>query len=216
MKNLNIKDKFKIMLGTGALAFSLITTGCSSQSHNANTDVIPETSIEQTITPSESAVTESSQANNQQEESFDNFESEKENLDSLIYTDNFELVDEVWSEYFIDAIDFIFYDKEYKDTKFSELNPEAQQKVIENIKSMADTMNELFPDWKDDLKDIKDASIDFYYGALDEIKDLIGEEKYDKIKEFKDGIKEEAKKLGGAIKDKADKWYQEYKANHSK
>lgn len=230
MKNLNIKDKFKIMLGTGVLSFSLIITGCSSKSHNANTDVIPETSIEQTIntdvipetsleqttTPSESAVTESSQANNQQEENFDNFESEKENLDSLIYTDNFELVDEVWSEYFIDAIDFIFYDKEYKDTKFSELNPEAQQKVIENIKSMGNTMNKLFPNWKDNLKDIKGAAIDFYYGALDEIEDLIGEEKYDKITDFKNGIKEEAKELGGALKDKVEEWYQEYKANHSK
>lgn len=204
MKNLKINNKLKIILGTGIVTFSLITTGCSSKSH---------TITEQTMTPTESQNIESSETNDK-ENSFDNFETEKNTLDSLIYTENFELVDAVWHEYFIDAIDFIFYDKEYKDTKFSELNPEAQLKVIENIRSMGNTMNELFPNWKDDLNDIKGATIDFYYVALDEIKNFIGEDNYNAIKELKDGLKAGLKDLGDGLINKAEEWYQEYKENH--
>ena len=141
-------------------------------------------------------------------------ESEKEEIDSLLYTENFEKAKEVWNDYFIDAVDFIFYDKEYKDTKFSELNPEAQQKCIDTINELGNKMNEIFPNWQEDLGNIKDSTAEAYYNILANIKNLIGEDNYNNIKDLKDGLKSGASQIGNSIKDAANNWYQGYKSRN--
>ena len=125
MKNIEIKKTLKRLIAMGALSFVLVTTGCSNKENNAEPTKEITTEVENN--------NEQEATDNTNEETFDNFASEREEIDSLIYTENFEKVDEVWGDYFIDAIDFIFYGKEYKDTKFADLNPEAQAKCIEEL-----------------------------------------------------------------------------------
>ena len=125
MKNIEIKKTLKRLIAMGALSFVLVTTGCSNKENNAEPTKEVTTEVENN--------NEQEATDNTNEETFDNFASEREEIDSLIYTENFEKVDEVWGDYFIDAIDFIFYGKEYKDTKFADLNPEAQAKCIEEL-----------------------------------------------------------------------------------
>ena len=215
--NIDIKKYLKKLIAMGALSFVLVTTGCSSKENNAEptneitTEVENNNEQENTTNDNDTQETEN---NNTEETTEDSeivkyFEDKNEEINNLIYTENFEKADEVWGDYFIDAIDFIFYDKEYKDTKFADLNPEAQQKCIDELKEVENKINKINPNWKEDLGNIKDSTAEAYSNLLDIIEKLIGTDNYNKIKNIKDSIKD-------SIIDSASDWYQGYKSNHQK
>ncbi len=215
--NIDIKKYLKKLIAMGALSFALVTTGCSSKENNAEptneitTEVENNNEQENTTNDNDTQETEN---NNTEETTEDSeivkyFEDKNEEINNLIYTENFEKADEVWGDYFIDAIDFIFYDKEYKDTKFADLNPEAQQKCIDELKEVENKINKINPNWKEDLGNIKDSTAEAYSNLLDIIEKLIGTDNYNKIKNIKDSIKD-------SIIDSASDWYQGYKSNHQK
>ena len=215
--NIDIKKYLKKLIAMGALSFALVTTGCSSKENNAEptneitTEVENNNEQENTTNDNDTQETEN---NNTEETTEDSeivkyFEDKNEEINNLIYTENFEKADEVWGDYFIDAIDFIFYDKEYKDTKFADLNPEAQQKCIDELKEVENKINKINPNWKEDLGNIKDSTAEAYSNLLDIIEELIGTDNYNKIKNIKDNIKNN-------LIDSANDWYQGYKSNHQK
>lgn len=219
--NVDIKKYLKKLIAMGALSFVLVTTGCSSKENNAEpenevtTEV--ENSNEQENTTNDNDVQETennSEDTNNEEATEDNaivkyFEDKNEEMDNLIYTDNIEAADEFWSEYFIDAVDIIFYDKEYEGSSFSELDPEAQQKCIDELQEVENKMNKINPNWKDDLGNIKDSTAEAYSNLLDIIEELIGTDNYNKIKNSKDNFLD-------SLKDSANDWYQGYKSSHQK
>ena len=202
MKNLKIKKAFYRIIAIGLTSFVLITTGCSSKTNEKETKTTTETTT--------SIENNNDNDNETTNEEFDCFETE---TNSIIYTENFELVDEIWGDYFIDAVDFIFYGKEYKDTKFADLNPEAQQKCIEEIKKARDKIEELNPNWEEDLKETKGSIVETYYNLLDNIENLIGTENYENIGNTIEDINEGLNNIGNSIKDNASDWYQGYKNN---
>ena len=206
MKNIEIKKTLKRLITMGALSFVLVTTGCSNKENNAETTNEVTTEVE---TNNEQEATD-----NTNEETFDNFASEREEIDSLIYTENFEKVDEVWGDYFIDAIDFIFYGKEYKDTKFADLNPEAQAKCIEELINTKNKIESINPNWQEDIENIKGSAIEAYYNILEKIEQLIGTENYNNIGDLINSGKDGLKNIGNDIGDTVDHIYQEYKSNH--
>lgn len=198
MKNLKIKKALYTITALGLTSFALLTTGCSSKENNA--------------TVSNDTNTIENKEDNK--EIFDNFESEKNEINELIYTGNFELAKEVWSEYFIDAIDMIFYDKEYKDTKWNDLAPNAKQEIINNLSEIDASITEIYPEYKEDWEKTKGLATDIYFEGLNKIKDLIGEDNYNAVKEIKDNIKSRASEVGNNIKNKANEWYQEFKTRN--
>ena len=206
MKNIEIKKTLKRLIAIGALSFVLVTTGCSNKENNAETTNEVTTEVENN--------NEQEATNNTNEETFDNFASEREEIDSLIYTENFEKVDEVWGDYFIDAIDFIFYGKEYKDTKFADLNPEAQAKCIEEFINTKNKIESINPNWQEDIENIKCSTIEAYYNILEKIEQLIGTENYNNIGDLINSGKDGLKNIGNDIGDTVDHIYQEYKSNH--
>ena len=206
MKNIEIKKTLKRLIAMGALSFVLVTTGCSNKENNAETTNEVTTEVENN--------NEQEATNNTNEETFDNFASEREEIDSLIYTENFEKVDEVWGDYFIDAIDFIFYGKEFKDTKFADLNPEAQAKCIEEFINTKNKIESINPNWQEDIENIKGSTIEAYYNILEKIEQLIGTENYNNIGDLINSGKDGLKNIGNDIGDTADHIYQEYKSNH--
>ena len=206
MKNIEIKKTLKRLIAMGALSFVLVTTGCSNKENNAETTNEVTTEVENN--------NEQEATNNTNEETFDNFASEREEIDSLIYTENFEKVDEVWGDYFIDAIDFIFYGKEYKDTKFADLNPEAQAKCIEEFINTKNKIESINPNWQEDIENIKGSTIEAYYNILEKIEQLIGTENYNNIGDLINNGKDGLKNIGNDIGDTVDHIYQEYKSNH--
>ena len=224
--NVDIKKYLKKLIAMGALSFVLVTTGCSSKENNAEpenevtTEV--ENSNEQENTTNDNDVQETennSKDTNNEEATEDNaivkyFEDKNEEMDNLIYTDNIKAADEFWSEYFIDAVDIIFYDKEYEGSSFSELDPEAQQKCIDELQEVENKMNKINPNWKDDLGNIKDSTAEAYSNLLDSIEELIGTDNYNKIKDFKDSLKDSLSDIGNSLKDSANNWYQGYKSKN--
>lgn len=214
MEKIKINKNLYKILAAGITSFVLLTNGCSSKSNEATPSNEVTTEVENNNEQEPTTNEETKKDTTTNEEEFDNFQSEKEEIDSLLYTENFEKAKEVWNNYFIDAIDFIFYDKEYKDTKFSELNPEAQQKCIDTINELGNKMNEIFPNWQEDLGNIKDSTAGAYYNILANIKNLIGEDNYNNIKDLKDTLKSSASQIGNSIKDAANNWYQGYKSRN--
>lgn len=205
MKNIEIKKTLKRLIAMGALSFVLVTTGCSNKENNAETTNEVTTEVENN--------NEQEATDNTNEETFDNFASEREEIDSLIYTENFEKVDEVWGDYFIDAIDFIFYGKEYKDTKFADLNPEAQTKCIEELINTKNKIESINPNWQEDIENIKGSAIEAYYNILEKIEQLIGTENYNNIGDLINSGKDGLKNIGNDIGDSLNNWYQGYKNN---
>lgn len=198
MSNLEIRKKITRIIATG-LTVILLATGCSSKENNAE----PLTNDTTTTMEDNQDVTN---------EEFDYFQSEAEEVNNIIYTEGIEKASEVWKEYFIDAVDFIFYDKEYKNTKFSELNKDAQEKTIETINEMSSKITELNPNWQEDKENIKGIAISTYYNILANFKDLVGEDAYNDLKRIKDNIKNGAIDIGNIIKDNAKEWYENYKS----
>ena len=70
-----------------------------------------------------------------------------------------------------------------------------------------DTIN---PNWKDDLTNIKDSTVEAYDKLLNSIEGLIGTDNYNEIKEGLDGLSD----IGNSLKDSANNLYQGYKNNH--
>ena len=206
MKKIDIKKALKRLIAMGALSFVLVTTGCSSKENNAEPTNEVTTEIENN--------NEQDNVENKNEEQFDNFTSEREEIDSLIYTENFEKAEEVWEDYFVDAIDFIFYGKEYKDTKFADLNPEAQAKCVEELINTKNKIESINPNWKEDLKSIKGSAIEAYYDILEKIEQLIGTENYNNIGDLINSGIDGLKNIGNDVGDSLNNWYQGYKNNH--
>ena len=204
--NMEIKKALKRLIALGSLSFVLVTTGCSSKENNIESTNEITTEVENN--------NEQDNVENKNEEQFDNFASEREEIDSLIYTENFEKADEIWGDYFVDAIDFIFYGKEYKETKFADLNPEAQAKCIEEFINTKNKIESINPNWKEDLESIKGGAKEAYYDILEKIEQLIGTENYNNIGDLINSGIDGLKNIGNDVGDSLNNWYQGYKNNH--
>ena len=203
--NMEIKKALKRLIAMGALSFVLVTTGCSNKENNAEPTNEVTTEVENN--------NEKENTSNTNEETFDNFANERVEIDSLIYTENFEKAEEVWGDYFVDAIDFIFYGKEYKDTKFADLNPEAQAKCIEELINTKNKIESINPNWKEDLENIKGSAKEAYYDILEKIEQLIGTENYNNIEDLINSGIDGLKNIGNDVGDSLNNWYQGYKNN---
>ena len=213
--NVDIKKYLKKLIAMGALSFVLVTTGCSSKENNAEPEnevtAEVENNNEQENTTNDNDVQETENSN-EDNEMVKYFENKNKEIDNLIYTENFEKANEIWGDYFIDAIDFIFYDKEYKDTKFANLNPEAQAKCIDELINTKNKIESINPNWKEDMENIKGSIIEAYYKLLSAIESLIGTESYDNIGDLIDSISN----IGNNIGDSLNNLYQGYKSSHQK
>ena len=205
MNNLKIRKRITKIITTG-LTVILLATGCSSKENDAE----PVTN-DTTTTMEDNSTNNQDVANeNTTNEQFDNFASQREEIDSLIYTENFELLNQVYGDYLVDAIDFIRGEKTYQETKFSDLNPEAQNQVIKELINTTNKVESKYPNIKEDLANIKGTTVEAYYNVLKEIEDLIGTENYNNIGELINSIIEGEKNIGNEMADTI----QEYIRNH--
>ena len=213
MKNLKIK-KALIPIITSLV---LVTTGCS----NKTNEVIEDNTINQTTENNTNTTNEVE--NNETQETFDNFATEKNEISDLINKKNFEEAKEKGKELFINGVDFIFYDKEYKGITFDDLKEEAKEETLNNLNIIDGWIMQLDPDYKETLQEKYKVVADFvnekYLYVLDKIKEYLGEENYAAITDIKNKLKNDlsnfGNNLGDNIKDKATEWYQNFK-NDSK
>ncbi len=213
MKNLKI-NKALIPIITSLV---LVTTGCS----NKTNEVIEDNTINQTTENNTSTTNEVE--NNEVQETFDNFTTEKNEISDLINKKNFEEAKEKGKEFFINGVDFIFYDKEYKGITFDDLKEEAKEETLNNLNIIDGWIMQLEPDYKETLQEKYKVVADFvnekYLYVLDKIKEYLGEENYNAITDIKNKLKNDLSNFGNNlsdnIKNKANEWYENFK-NDSK
>lgn len=213
MKNLKIK-KALIPIITSLV---LVTTGCS----NKTNEVIEDNTITETTENNTSTTNEVE--NNEVQETFDNFTTEKNEISDLINKKNFEEAKEKGKEFFINGVDFIFYDKEYKGITFDDLKEEAKEETLNNLNIIDGWIMQLDPDYKETLQEKYKVVADFvnekYLYVLDKIKEYLGEENYNAITDIKNKLKNDLSNFGNNlsdnIKNKANEWYENFK-NDSK
>ena len=205
MNNLKIRKRITKIIATG-LTVILLATGCSSKENDAEPVTNDTTTTMEDNNTNNQDVTNENTTNEQ----FDNFASQREEIDSLIYTENFELLNQVYGDYLVDAIDFIRGEKTYQETKFSDLNPEAQNQVIKELINTTNKVESKYPNIKEDLATIKGTTVEAYYNVLKEIEDLIGTENYNNIGELINSIIDGGKNIGNEMADTI----QEYIRNH--
>lgn len=225
MKNLNIR-KILLPIATSLVLMSSACTSTNEETKTVETSIEESMEIEtevQTETQKEPTIeTDMLEESTNQKESFDNFATEKEEISTLISEEDLAQAKEKGTEFFITAVDFIFYDAEYKNVTFDELTDEAKKETYDNLCIIDGWIMNIAPDYKENLGEkwqlVKDFTSEKYYFVLDKIKEYIGEENYNAVKEFKDNAKTTIKDGWGntkeKVKTKADDWYQQFKNDH--
>lgn len=135
---------------------------------------------------------------------------------------------------FITLTDFIFYDGTIKGKTFKELSYEAQTKILELYEKLDTKIENVFPNYKEDIKDTSTKTYSKVKEKAQELKETIksiyiervGEDTYQKemdiIKNTKDkvvekttpvisDVKDKAKDTYTKTKDKLDEWYKNFK-----
>ena len=135
---------------------------------------------------------------------------------------------------FITLTDFIFYDGTIKGKTFKELSYEAQTKILELYEKLDTKIENVFPNYKEDIKDTSTKTYSKVKEKAQELKETIkniyiervGEDTYQKemdiIKKTKDkvvekttpvisDVKDKAKDTYTKTKDKLDEWYKNFK-----
>ena len=128
--------------------------------------------------------------------------------------------------YFIYCVDFLFYDGEINGVKFSDLSDSAKQQLLIDIANIDNLISSRYPNYKETIGSgvgsaydkasliISDGSHDLN----DFSREKLGEENYNKIKEYKDLFVEQAfydwdnfVDIMGTGKQKVKSWYENYK-----
>lgn len=131
------------------------------------------------------------------DEILDHFEELGEEVKSKFNLDTFL---QTSKEYFVYCVDFLFYDKEINNIKFSDLTDRAKQQLLSDIVTIDELICSKFPNYKET---ISEGSKEIYQKAIELIrkgsknikefsKDKLGDENYEKLKEFQKLFKETA------------------------
>lgn len=219
-KRLVIYRPLSILLATCCVNFSLvgcdITTVKDDENISSRVDTEPDKDKDtDNINIILDDNTSSGDTSNIEQEEFDYFASDKEEIRKLIVEKKFEEVKAKGKEVFVKGVDFIFYDQEISGISFSELTEEGKRVTLENLHLIDANIECLVPGYKDTLKEqyvVAGQFIDTtYLNVLDKIKDYLGEDNYQALTDIKNQIKDDIKEQ----KDKGvtfiKKWYEDFR-----
>lgn len=143
------------------------------------------------------------------------FKEEKELIKKYINEEKYELAKKKAKDYFITCVDFIFYDKEIKGVKWNDLEESAKKEVYNSFSEVDYLISLKYPDYKDNISDkyevVKKYTNKAYYKSIDVIRELIGNESFDKLNDSKNKVISVTKETTNKTKVKIKKWYQNYK-----
>ena len=206
MKN----NKRKLLL-TYLLLSSISLSACKSQNKEIINDVTvtttteintTEMTTEYTTENTENISTDTTESTSVDEQILNIINSDKEVIEYYVSTEDIENVKKYGKEFFIKMVDFIFYDTEINGVKFNDLKEETKQEIYDTFCNIDALIMMVAPDYKENIGEkyeiVKDFTTNIYYTSLDKIKEAIGEEDYNKIKEIKDSTKE---KISDGIED---------------
>ena len=186
---------------TSEITTEIITTEASTQmteeittTENTTEEKTTENTTEEKTTENttEEMTTEevTTESKSVDDEIIDNINDDKNKIELYVTKEDYENVKKYGREFFIKMVDFIFYDKDINGIKFSELKEETKEDVYNTFCDIDALIMTFSPDYKENIGEkyevVKDFTSKTYYNALDKIREAIGDEKYDKVKEIKD------------------------------
>ena len=235
------KNKRKMIIAYLSLASTLLAGCSSSNNISQNTteyinekttreatteirttEASTETTEELTTTEASTQMTEemtteevTTETNSIDEQIIDNINDDKNKIELYVTKEDYENVKKYGREFFIKMVDFIFYDKDINGIKFSELKDETKEDVYDTFCDIDALIMTFSPDYKENIGEkyevVKDFTRKTYYSALDKIREAIGDEKYDKVKEIKDNTKENIKDGASDAKEYIKKKYENWR-----
>ena len=125
--------------------------------------------------------------------------------------------------YFIYCVDFLFYDGEINGIRFNDMTDSAKEQLLRDISTIDSLICSKYPNYKDDIKEgygnaYNKASEVIRVGSenINEFsRDKLGEENYNKLKEYKDlfvdtafGDWDDFVDILGKGKQKVEDWYE--------
>lgn len=152
------------------------------------------------------------------------FDNAKEEVKSYFENDNWQDIKKKGKEYIVTGIDFIFFDEPINGIYFDDLTEDGKEAVMSAINSTIDYIYNLNPELFDTLDEKYQTAKSFinekYLDALDKIREYLGDENYEALKDIKSRLKESASsyadKIGSEINDlglSLKKKYQNWKNN---
>lgn len=244
MKNFKFSTKVLALAMTGMILIS----GCSNNVLNDSVSTEKNNQkIESTI-PSETTTSQITTTTDNKEESIIDFDTEnqkensndnivleevknlKDDIEKILKSETVTDFKEECKDVFVTLVDFIFYDGEIKGITFDELSDEAKQELLKEVTIIDNLIMKAFPNYKEEISNTASSA----YNKASELikkgsenikdfaKDKLGEENYNKIKDFKDKIKDsagevwedtknDASDLYDKAKDKIKNWYENFR-----
>lgn len=146
---------------------------------------------------------------------FDYFETEKELIKKYINKKNYELAKKKGREYFINSVDFIFFDKEINGVTWDSLSDSAKQEVFFSFIEIDQLIMKIDPDYKETIGDKYKLFVNYvspkYLNMVDTIKEAIGDKVYYQLKKKKEKMFCDASELKDKSKVKIKNCYIDYK-----
>ncbi len=219
MKNIKIYPSILI-----ATTLALTLSGCTPKPNEVKKE---ETTLEIETTTTNLWEEESSTLSQQQEqteatsstketdsqelETFDNFNSEVKELQDYQEQEQLDQFKSRSKEIFVNGVDFLFEDKEYKGITFDELKDKAKEQTLDNLQIIGSWVEKIDPNYEQQLTTIKDFARKAKDKGFAIAKDILGEDTYHAIGNTKEKIIEKSQEATGKVKEKINDWYQNFK-----
>lgn len=203
----------------------MTTSNAIKNTSNNNTSGSNErqTSNEEAVSPKtdskqEKTVVQSNAVTISKDEEIKNyFNNLKDDVQKYVNEDNLEKVKDKLDQAFITMVDFIFYNREIKGTTFSDLSDTTKKEILDTAKNIDNIIIKKYPNYKVTIKGKAETVRSFLGEKLDNSKDLIknkiGEEKYDEIKNEYEDVKDKASEVKDKTLSKIKNWYENKRDN---
>lgn len=216
MIKVKINKKYLAVLLSTGVVFSLSACCDEKDKNSTNLEgIVYENSSESEAFNLDSPIISNDDISSKEEE-FDYFSSSLGEAEVMIEEENFDLLKNKVKEVFITGVDFIFFDKEIKGVKFSELTEEGKEITISNLSYLGDMVQEVIPGWREELSDkyrvASDFVSDIYLSSLDKIRNYLGDENYEALGNIKDQILGDIHGAYDNAKEHVKSWYFKFRS----
>ena len=149
---------------------------------------------------------------NKEDEVVNYFKKLKDDISKYINEENLDKAKDKIDEAFITTVDFIFYNKEINEVTFSSLSDGTKKQILAIAKDINNIIIKKYPNYQVVIKGKSQKIGNFINEQVDNtkdiIKDKIGDEKYNNIKEGYEETKEKAEAAKDKTLSKIKKWYE--------
>lgn len=216
------------------LPLTLVMTGCTSKKEPVSKKEAPtDNKVVEKAVQDENLSTEQEISEivpekpvenyNNEEQVVDYFNNMDQNLDQIFTKEDFQQIkDQVKEQIFsslVTSVEFFCNRKDIGGYYFNDLTEPTKQKVMEIMERMDQKVTQHYPDYKTYLKEKWNIGYDAFQRTFnsgkEKVKEMMGEDNYNKMVETKDKVKEKAKEKVDDWKNKTKEWYngikEEYK-----